>query len=365
MLVVHYFRSFIAVNTIDFMNKEAGIIEQAVRLLKDRTGIKINWQSYGKAEDRVYGIVFQDRILQFIVEYKKSLTAYQVDEVSKTHHLRFPLLVVAEQITTPAREQLRMKGIAYLEANGNIFINNHHATIFLDGNKPVKETKQVANRAFTKSGLKAVFHLLNDPAAISRTYRQLAEETGIALGNIKYIIDGLSEAGYIVPLGKRKVALKNKRQLLERWIVGYRETLKPDLFRGAFRIASTGKRENWQDINIKDSDLEWGGEAAGELLSGYLQARVLTLYGSDFTEQQAVAMGLTPDKKGDVLVYDKFWYEAGGVQPTSPPLLVYADLLITDDPKCIKAAQLVYEKHLKDGILSDAIGADISSKDAR
>ncbi len=335
------------------MNKEAEIIEQAAKVLKDSTGMKITWQPYGKAEDMVYGIVFQDRIMQFIVEYKKHLTAYQVDQVAKAQDIRFPLLVVAEQIAAPAREQLRLKGIAYLEANGNIFINNNQATIFLDGNKPIKEAKPVTNRAFTKTGLKAVFHLLNNPDAITRTYRQLAEETGIALGNIKYIIDGLAEAGYILPLNKRKVALKNKRELLERWIAGYRETLKPDLFKGAFQIWVDEKRDNWQDINVKEINMEWGGEAAGEIMTNYLQARVLTLYTPGFTGKQANTIGLVPDKKGDVLIFNKFWYEHGEVQATTPPLLVYADLLITDDPRCIDTANLIYDKHIKNQIETD------------
>lgn len=336
-----------------FMNKEAEIIDQAAKVLKVRTGMKITWQPYGKAVDRVYGIIFQERIMQFIVEYKKHLSAYQVDQVAKAQGLRFPLLVVAEQIAAPAREQLRMKGIAYLEANGNMFINNNQATIFLDGNKPIQASKPVTNRAFTKTGLKAVFHLLNNPDAITRTYRQLAEETGIALGNIKYIIDGLADAGYILPLKKRKVALKNKRALLERWIAGYRETLKPDLFKGTYRIGENEKRDNWQNINVKNINMEWGGEAAGEIMTNYLQARVLSLYTPDFTGKQTNAIGLVPDNKGDVLVFSKFWYEPNQIQTTTPPLLVYADLLITDDPRCIKTARLIYDKHIKDQVETD------------
>jgi hypothetical protein len=332
------------------MIKEAEIIEQAAKVLRDRTGLKVSWQLYGKAENRVYGIVIQDRVMQFIVEYKKFLAAYQVDQIVKAQDIRFPLLVLAEQIATPAREQLRKKGIAYLEANGNIFINNPQATIFLDDNKPIKETKPVTNRAFTKTGLRAVFHLLNNPDAITGTYRQLAAETGIALGNIKYIIDGLAEAGYILPLDKRKVTLKNKKELLERWVAGYRETLKPDLFKGAFRLSLNESRDNWQDINVKELNMEWGGEAAGELITNYLQARVLTLYTSNFTDQQRNQIGLMPDRKGGILVYNKFWNGHGDSVSTVPSLVVYADLLITDDPRCINTAKLIYDKHIKNQI---------------
>lgn len=335
------------------MNKKAEIIDQAAQILKDRTGMKINWQTYGKAEDMVYGIVFQDRVMQFKVEYKKQLAAYQVSQVAKTQDIRFPLLVVADQIAAPAREQLRMKGIAYVEANGNIFISNSQAIIFLDGNKPIKEAKPVTNRAFTKTGLKAVFHLLNNPDAITRTYRQLAEETGIALGNIKYIMDGLAEAGFILPLNKRKATLKNKRELLDRWIAGYRDTLRPDLFKGSYRFGLAESRDNWQVINVKDMNMEWGGQAAGEMMSNYFKAKALTLYTPEFSGKQANAIGLVPDGNGDVHVFDKFWHEQKDVQSAISPLLVYTDLLITDDPKCIETANLIYAKHIKNQIETD------------
>jgi hypothetical protein len=335
------------------MNKEIAILEQATEAILDKTGMQITFKPHGKASDGAYNIVFQNRDMLFFVECKRNVPVYQVDEVAKKEAQGHPIMVIAEQIAAPAREQLRKKGIAYLEANGNAFINNKHAVIFLDGNKPIKETKPVTNRAFTKTGLKAVFHLLNDPTAITRTYRQLAEETNVALGNVKYIMDGLEEAGFILPLNKRNVALKNKKALLERWIAGYRETLKPDLYQKTFHIAKKEKRDHWQDIDVKELNMQWGAEAAGELMTNYLKAKELTLYTPGFTAKQGNTIGLIPDKDGDVHLYEKFWYEPGEIHPTTPPLLVYADLLITDDPRCIETAKLIYDTHLKVQIEAD------------
>jgi len=335
------------------MNKKTAILEQATKAILDKTGMQITYKPHGKASDSGYDIVFQNRDMLFLVECKTYVQAYQVDEIAKKATPVHPIMVIAEHIAAPAREQLRKKGIAYLEANGNAFINNKQTTIFLDGNKPIKGTKPVANRAFTKTGLKAVFHLLNDPAAITRTYRQLAEETKVALGNVKYIMDGLEEAGFILPLDKRNVALKNKKALLERWIAGYRETLKQDLYKKTFRIAKKEKRDHWRDIDVKELNMQWGGEAAGELMTNYLKANELTLYTPGFTAKQGSTIGLIPDKDGDVQLYEKFWHEPGELQPTAPPLLVYADLLITDDPRCIETAKLIYNTHLKVHIEAD------------
>lgn len=335
------------------MNNNTEIIHQVTQAVQEKTGMVISLKLKKAKNPHIYKLGFKRKEILFWVELKHTVPAYKVEEIAKQESEDLPLMVVAEQIVPAARMQLREKGIAYMEANGNMFIDTDQAVIFVDGNKPVKEMKPVANRAFTKTGLKAVFHFLNDPAAITRKYRQLAEETGMALGNIKYIMDGLNEAGFILPINKREVALKNRRALLERWIAGYRETLKPDLFKARFRIVSNQKREEWKNINVKALDLQWGGEAAGELLTNYLTAHELTLYSQVFPIKQGNTIGLIPDKSGDVYLYEKFWFEYGEVKVTAPALLVYADLLITDDPRCIETAQIIYETYLKSQIEAD------------
>jgi hypothetical protein len=334
------------------MNEKDQIFEQAVAAIFKKLGYQVTYHPH-ESKDNSIDLFVKNREMTFFVQCKKHVATYHVDQIAKADRPDHPVLVVAEQIAPPARELLRRKGIAYLEANGNAFIDNNNTTIFIDGNEPVKKLKPVTNCAFTKTGLKAVFHLLNDPEAINRTYRQLAEETDIGLGNIKYIMDGLDEAGFILPLDKRKAALKNKKALLDRWIAGYRETLKPDLLRGTYKIWPDNKRDNWRNIPVKAINAQWGGEAAGEILTDYLEAAVLTVYTTAFTGQVLNTLGLVPDTNGNVQVYDKFWREPGEILETTPALLVYADLLLTDDPRCIETANLIYEKYLKEKFETD------------
>lgn len=332
------------------MNKETQIIELALHALFEKVGIKATWHSFNQDHDGILDLYVKEGKKQFIVEAKRYIGAYHLDQVFQMADSEKPLIVIAETIAAPVKDTLRTKGIAYLEANGNAYINHGYTTIFIDGNNPIRELKPVTNRAFTKTGLKAVFHLLNDPQAITRTYRQLAEETGLALGNIKYVIDGLNEAGFILPLDKRKVILRNKKALLERWLAGYRETLKPDLLKGIYKMWKEEIRENWQAINLNSLNMQWGGEAAAEIITGYLKANVLTIYTQAFTAKQANELWLVPDKNGDIHVYEKFWHsseENGGVAPV---LLIYADLLLTEDPRCIETANTIYQNLLKDQI---------------
>ena len=115
---------------------------------------------------------------------------------------------------------LQEKQINYIEANGNAFIRQEDLFVFIDGNNEAGIEKATTNRAFMKTGLKAVFHLLNHPEAANDNYRKLAADTNIALGNIKYIMDNLRETGFLFDIDRKNVRLRNMAGLLERWLMG-------------------------------------------------------------------------------------------------------------------------------------------------
>ena len=54
---------------------------------------------------------------------------------------------------------------------------------------------------------------------------------------------------------------------------------------------------------------------------------------------------LISDSKGDVVVYDVLGEQYDN--KSTPPLLTYADLLLTNNKRCIETAQIIYEKHIK------------------
>jgi hypothetical protein len=60
--------------------------------------------------------------------------------------------------------------------------------------------------------------------------------------------------------------------LLERWFVGYRETLRPTLLIGTYAFNKVKNTQNdWRKMDIKKADCLWGGEPAADLLTNYLR----------------------------------------------------------------------------------------------
>jgi hypothetical protein len=236
-----------------------------------------------------------------------------------------------------------------------MYLAHDNIMIRLEGNKQVTaEIKPMTNRAFTKTGLKAVFYFLIKEDALNQPYREIAKCTGIALGNIKYIIDGLKEAGYILQKNDKTCLLQNKKALLERWIAGYRETLKPSIHIGNFRFSDNDAARNLlRSDNFNADGVMLGGELAAEFMTQYLQAQLYTVYTTMPRNELLKKFKLIPDPKGNFQVYQKFWLQQVANEnevhdKVAPPLLVYADLVITDDPRCIETAQMIFDNYLKD-----------------
>ena len=113
----------------------------------------------------------------FAVVLKETLRHDHIATFIKKPKATEPLLVITANIPAGVKKALQEKQINYLEANGNAFIRNGDLLIFIDGKNPAEIEKATANRAFMKTGLKAVFHLLNHPQAVSDNYRKLAADT--------------------------------------------------------------------------------------------------------------------------------------------------------------------------------------------
>jgi hypothetical protein len=168
---------------------EQEIIHKALENLYRNTGI----EGFFQQNDTLDGILqlnLDNIQFTYVLEVKRELRQHQLHQLEAYHMRHENLMVIAEHIFPRIKEELRLKGIAYLETNGNIFLKREGVYYFIDTNKAQVIRKETANRAFTKTGLKVLFHLLNDKNLINQTQREIAEIVGVGLGNIPQVIDG-------------------------------------------------------------------------------------------------------------------------------------------------------------------------------
>jgi hypothetical protein len=328
--------------------KEIDIIQTAIENLHKATGIHATWKEDAKGFfDGALTIKMNGKKLTFNADVKQELRLHQINNILNRIGADKPIIIIATRIFPNIKEHLREQQVAYLETNGNIFIKQDDIFIWIDGNKPLREGREILNRAFTKTGIRTIFYFLLDENLINTTHRNIAEVAGVGLGNTIYVINGLKDLGLIAKLNKNEYTFTDQKKLLEKWMEAYDQKLKPDLEIGTFKFIKNDDFYKWKEIQFKKNTTLWGGEPAGDLLTNYLQPETLTIYTNETRAELMKNYRFIPDPGGNIKVYNRFWAIEQKNINTTPPLLVYADLLNTGDKRCIETANLVYDKYLK------------------
>lgn len=315
------------------------IIHIALEALKQTTGIQAFFKEKGPL-DGILEFSFNGVNHVFTVEIKKELRTHQFQQIEKYFHSNEPFLLIANRLFPKIKEELRQREIPYLEANGNICLKKDGLFLFVDTQKPLDIEKNKGNRAFTKTGLKVLFYLLQHKEAINLPQRELADLTNVALGNIPQIIEGLKETGYLIPLNNKNFIWENRKELLERWIAEYATVLRPKLLKE--RYALNG---NWETIVFDKNKTAWGGEPAADLLTNHLRPEKFLIYTKENRMDLIKNYKLMPDKNGEVEVLEMFWKINEGKM--APPLLVYADLMLEGGKRNKETAEKIYHEYIQ------------------
>jgi len=324
--------------------KEELIIEQVLENLPKELKIKANWKQVNNGLDGKLHTNVNGKVIHFNAEVKNEIRQVHLKTLAELNQQFENFLLIAYRLYPQLKEQLRERGINYMEANGNLFINKEGLFIYIDAHAPLTREKQTGNRAFTKTGLKVVFQLLLNPDLVNQTQREIATRANVALGNIPKVIQGLNEAGYLLKYDKNTYRFTEKEALIEKWTKEYAMTLRPTLEIGKYQLAGN---QPWKEIKIKEGLTKWGGEAAGDLLTHYLRPELLTIYTRETRKELMKNYRLIPNKVGDIEVLTMFWQPEDVQNRTVPPLLAYADLINTNDKRCAETAQLIFDEHIR------------------
>ncbi len=329
--------------------KEIEIIHIAIENLQKTARINGEWIHLREAYlDGKLKLFINNKNIVFNAEVRKELRNHQLGQIEKIAEMYNPFIIVAERIFPKIKEHLRTQNIAYLEANGNVFFNHTNFHYFIEAQKPIANKKEKINRAFTKTGLKVLFHFLNNEELINLSHREIAEITDVAHGNIAYILQGLRENRFLVKINKNTFALNNKKELLEKWMVNYKETLQPKLEVGRFRFANKDQFIHWRNVQLQKGKTRWGGEPAGDLITNHLRPGELTLYTIEARNDLLKNYRLIPDPEGDIQVYKKFWDDTLDAETkTVPTILIYTDLINVGDKRCRETAEIIYRQYVE------------------
>lgn len=333
------------------MNEEKlKIIYTALDSLDNNPLFKGMWKYVVNSAERIeINLYIRDTSLKYHVEARRELRLQQLPRLMTTADIK-DSIIIADRIYPDVKEQLVANGIAYIEGNGNVFIPRKELYIWVDTNKSISNIKRSSGRAFTKTGLKVLFHFLLNEALLNMPYRQIAELTQTSPGNITNILNSLRELNFLTTDSEGKLKLNNKKQMLDKWIDQYEHELKPAIEIGIFRFEAEGDYQNWRRTPLETKKTLWGGEPAGHLMTGLLKPRTLTIYSLENRNDLITNYRMVRDPDGYIKVYCKFWNYDGRQGTIAPAILVYADLLHTGDVKNLEAADRIFDDVIKSAL---------------
>lgn len=322
------------------------IIHTALDSLKKELGIEGEWtNASANGLDGHLTLQIGSLKVDFDVEIRKELRINMVFQIEELKQKYASLMLVVYRLTPEVKAQLRKLDIAFFEACGNLYFNTPQHLVWIDSFTSFKIEQDVRNRAFTKTGLKVVFEFLENPELLQETYRVIAEKTGTSIGNITHILNSLKQEKDIIALDKSTWIINDYQRLLDKWAFAYQRNLKSTLEIGRFRFLHVEDFVNWEQINLLDSESYWGGEAAGNKLTHYLNPQELTIYTNESRGELMKRYKIVPDLNGNICVVKTFWKQ---LQPNDivSPILAYTDLINQNDRRCADTARKIYEKYL-------------------
>lgn len=327
-------------------NTEKTLLLRAMAKFHEATGMTFNVEKEkytDKAGRRIDAVVNLVGVkVRLLAEVKPRLTRANLLLALMGRKPEEKLLLVTDYVNPVMAEELRNKGIEFIDAAGNAYINEPPVYVYVKGNKQVEELpKRAKSRAFQATGLKVLFAFLRRAELLNAPYREIARAADVALGTVGWVLTDLKDGGYLVDMGKRGRRLRQKKQLVDRWVTAYPEVLRPKLIRGRYMADNDYW---WKNTDIREFHACWGGEVAAAKLTRYLKPEFITVYVTDRPEKLLIKNKLKKDPDGNVEILDAFWET--GDKELAPPLLIYADLVATGDARNIETARMIYEKEL-------------------
>jgi hypothetical protein len=199
-------------------------------------------------------------------------------------------------------------------------------------------------------GFRLIFALLVDPALLNAPARELARASGVSLGTASNVLRRL-EHDRIVVRTKSRRHLVRRDDLVERWIAGYAETLRPQLLAGRFQTQDKdplGLEDRVAALLGPDGNWAWGGAAAAFRLTKHYRSDETVLHVDALSSDLPKRLKAIPHSAGPLILLGVPGPVAfrGAMPHTVHPLLIYTELLLTGSDRAREAASELRERFL-------------------
>jgi hypothetical protein len=269
-------------------------------------------------------------------------------------------LLITDYLTDAGLNLVRStRNVDYVDEAGNMLLRWPHLHIEIRGRRRVASSSGRGHPLSTAGGARVLFALLAPRSLHGVVYRDLEVLGGVTLGTISQTINRLRLRTLIERRSNTLVRLR-PADLLELWVTGYAQRLRPQLVVGRYRSGqSLGAVVEQVQRDLPREEWALTGGFAAEALTKHFRGDSLELFMRAWEPDRMKRWRWLPDEHGPITIFrpfsDGMFIERMLVdgRPVIHPLLVYAELIVDGRERAHETAERVREQYL--GYLTDDV----------
>jgi hypothetical protein len=260
-----------------------------------------------------------------------------------------PLILFAPYVSPDMGALLVSHGINFVDRAGNCHLDLGGRYVgHVEGRKLQRSSD--APGGSRAPGFRLIFALLVEPGLLNASTRDLARASGVSLGTASNVLRRL-EHDRVVVRTKSKRHLVRRDDLMERWIAGYAETLRPQLLAGRFQTQDQDPRALEDRVAAllgPNGTWAWGGAAAAFRLTRHFRGDETVLHMDTVPRDLPNRLKAIPHPTGRLILLGVPGPLAfrGQAPHTVHALLVYTELILTGSDRARKTASELRERFL-------------------
>lgn len=334
-------RCSIKLNDMGDRTRQQGIKNMMTQLLAE-FAIELHVERWTSDETAIVRVSRRGHGGTYWMAWLPHATLSEVARLDQDDRLH-PLLVLGPHISSRTAVALRDAHIDYVDYAGNAHLEFGSVLINIQGRRrppAVPSVRTADANLFSAKRMQVIFALLAWPDIATTPVRSIANAAGTSVGITQSTLDLMREADYLI-----ERSLQNRDELLDLWTAAFRGSLLPKIVRASY----AGTTGTWSP----PPGYLVSGESAVELIR---QPQTLTIYVENFDIVDAVNSGWRKSDKPNIQIRQKFWEEPLWAVPQNqqgtfiasavPPLLVYADLIASKEPRQLEIAATLRREQL-------------------
>jgi hypothetical protein len=351
----------------DTKHKDERLLTEALAALLSNTGLSGHVLATEVSLDQHYTadalVEFKTKAgrHQYIAECKSSADRKSLltQVKSQLTDISQPGLLIAPYVSREMANFCRELNLQFIDTHGNAYLDIPGMYVYVKGEKSPtgRLTPRLERGTTNPTASRIIFTLLCQPKMVQASYREIVESAGVSLGAIGKTFDDLKRRGLLTGGDKTyDRRLLEPVRLLDEWVINYPTVLRPKLDSRRF---SAPDPTWWKSVRLDNLGAVWGGEVAAARITKYLKPATQTLYVDPNNRSNCMkyligTRRFKPDPYGSIEILEKFWNfpDDSTHYDIAPPILTYADLIATLDPRNIEVAKMIRENEIENTFYS-------------